>query len=181
MAKLTQREFEYLMNSALDTKDESMFNDLIKRQNEETFLTDLPVEDALKSKELPFQTKEKQLFIKNVETIINAYKNSPLERNNLENLITDVERAVELADQRLMNQAIRELAQQEPKEIKYEIAEQKTFHSFPLGNDIMAVTEQDAMDAFTLYGFPNETLDMFVMRYFFPRDKDAKHGDGAIE
>lgn len=159
MVKLKDHEFEFLVNVALDTKDEKMFKDIMKRQEEGKFL-DFPVGANLAQKEvLSFAAKEKQRLIKDMENITNAYKNKLDNQDNLYDLIDDLGQAIDFADERLANQAFME---------EGTMALSMSPVDFPvMPMEYVAISHDIAIEAYEKHRFPNESLDAFVARYFF--------------
>lgn len=160
MKKLEAHELEYLINVALDTKDEEMFKDIMQRQEENKML-DFPLE-PVKEQSLPFAAKEREVLVSQLEKVINRYKNRPLNNNGLYEFLSELENVINESDERLMDQAFKESGAQ---------ALQKPLEFYPA--PMIAVSYETAMESFTKYGFPNETLDQFVERYFFGNKEEG--------
>ena len=163
MGKLKDHEFEFMINVALDTKDKEMFDDIMKRQEEGKFL-DFP-KQVTKAEAVPFLAKERDRLTKDLETIVNAYKNRPVNQISLESFIDDVENAVNHADERLMREMYKEEGTQPLKSMPLD------FPLMPI--QYTMVSHEVAMEAYEKHRFPNESLDAFVSRYFFGGDDNA--------
>lgn len=159
MPKLKDQEFKFLIDLALDTKDEEMFKDLMKRQEEGSFL-DFPKEQQVKKEVLSFADTEKERLLRDLQVIINSYKHKT-GKYALQGLIDDVEQAINYVDERIMDH---EMKEEGIMPLKFPPSAQMDY--LPT-IQYMAVSYETAMEAFDKHSFPNETLDDFVARYFF--------------
>lgn len=144
MAKLNDYELELLINTALDTKDEKFFKEILEKQEKSLFF---PEEEKTNS-EVAFLKKTKSAFLRDIEIVLNAYRNKH-NPTALEDMLGDIEALVSYTDEKMMN-----------------FYEEEIVKAVNTPQNYAIITPEQAFEAYNLYGFPNEQIEDFIRRYY---------------